>query len=115
MKGRMRVEGRTLYQDQKACISQSAASEPPFSKHQVRRCDVHGLHKRRRGGGRIRSFDSRADQPCLIYYMRSPYEAQAIAVAKRSALAIDAYHQSFERETWTRVEWLELLVDLCRE
>lgn len=60
-------------------------------------------------------YDSSTDQPCLIYYMRSSSEAQAIAVAKRSALAIDAYHQSFKRDTWTRVERLELLVDLCRE
>lgn len=60
-------------------------------------------------------LDSSTEQPCLIYYMRSPSDAQAIAAAKRSALAIDAYHKSFKRDTWTRVERLELLFDLCRE
>lgn len=60
-------------------------------------------------------FDPNAGQPCLIYYMRSASEAQAVAVAKRSVHAIDSYHQRFKRDTWTRVERLELLVDLYRE
>lgn len=60
-------------------------------------------------------FDAHPDGPCLIYYMRSSSHAKAVAVAQKSAHAIDAYHQAFKRETWARVERLELLVDLCRD
>ena len=58
-------------------------------------------------------LDATPDGPCLIYYMRSASQAQAIAVAERSAHAIDAYHKAFQRETWTKVDRLELLLDLC--
>jgi len=57
-------------------------------------------------------FDSNAGQPYFIFYRRCASEAQAVAVVKRSVLAIDFYHQSFKRNNWTRVEQLELLVDL---
>lgn len=60
-------------------------------------------------------FETTPDGPCLIYYMRSSSQAKAIAVAQQSALAIDAYHQRFKHETWTKVERLELLLDLPRQ
>ncbi|MFT3757974.1 DUF6176 family protein [Thauera sp.] len=59
-------------------------------------------------------FDATSDGPCLIYYMRSASEEQAIAIARKSTHAIDAYHKAFKSETWLKVERMELLVDLCR-
>lgn len=59
-------------------------------------------------------FEDTADGPCLIYYMRSASQARAIATAAKSTHAIDEYHRAFKRETWAKVEHLELLLDLCR-
>lgn len=60
-------------------------------------------------------LDETLDKPCLIYYMRSASQAQAIAVAEKSAHAIDEYHKNFQRETWLKVDRLELLLDLYRD
>lgn len=59
-------------------------------------------------------FDTTSVEPCLIYYMRSASQEQAIAAVKRSVHAIDAYHQAFKREAWVKVDRLELLLDLYR-
>jgi hypothetical protein len=59
-------------------------------------------------------LDATPEGPCLIYYMRSASEAQAAAVAEKSVHAIDAYHKAFKRDTWTKVERVELLLDLCQ-
>lgn len=48
----------------------------------------------------------------LVYYMRSNSQEAAEAVAAKSVAAIDEYHKAFKRETWLRVDRLELLVDL---
>ncbi|MFZ5527767.1 MAG: DUF6176 family protein [Pseudomonadota bacterium] len=60
-------------------------------------------------------YDPTPDGPCLIYYMRSASQEHAMAVAAQSAHAIDAYHQAFKRETWVKVERLELLLDLVQD
>lgn len=60
-------------------------------------------------------YDPTPEGPCLIYYMRSASQEHAMAVAARSAHAIDAYHQAFKRETWVKVERLELLLDLVQD
>lgn len=60
-------------------------------------------------------FDASSDTPCLVYYMRSVSQQRAQAVANRSAHAIDAYHRAFKKATWSRVERLELLVDLAAD
>ena len=41
--------------------------------------------------------------------------AHAMAVAAKSAHAIDAYHQAFKRETWVKVERLEIVLDLVQD
>ncbi len=60
-------------------------------------------------------YDPTPEGPCLIYYMRSASQEQAMAVAAQSAHAIDAYHQAFKRETWVKVKRLELLLDLVQD
>lgn len=60
-------------------------------------------------------FDPSPTGSCLIYYMRSASEAKAIAVAAKSAHAIDEYHKQFKRDTWVKVDRLELLLDLCQD
>lgn len=60
-------------------------------------------------------YDPTPDGPCLIYYMRSASQEHAMAVAAQSAHAIDAYHQTFKREAWVKVERLELLLDLVQD
>lgn len=57
-------------------------------------------------------LDRTPDAPCLIYYMRLESEARAKAAGDASAHAIDLYHRAFKRDTWVKVERLELLVDL---
>jgi hypothetical protein len=59
-------------------------------------------------------FDTTGDNPCLIYYMRSASQAEALAVAERAVNAIDDYHKAFQREAWVKVERMELLLDLCQ-
>ncbi|EGI76887.1 DUF6176 family protein [Hylemonella gracilis] len=50
----------------------------------------------------------------LIYYMRADSLDRATTAALESTAAIDAFHKSFKRETWSEVQKLELLVDLQR-
>lgn len=57
-------------------------------------------------------LDRSSGAPCLIYYMRSESEARAKAVGDASTHEIDVYHRAFKRDTWVKVERLELLVDL---
>ena len=59
-------------------------------------------------------LDATPDGLCLIYYMRSASAEQAVAVARKSAHAIDEYHEAFKSAAWVKVERMELLVDLHR-
>lgn len=59
-------------------------------------------------------LDSREDGDFLVYYMRSHSQEVAEKVARDSVLAIDEYHRSFKKSTWSQVKRLEVLVDLQR-
>lgn len=48
----------------------------------------------------------------LVYYMRASSVAEAAEVARKSTLAIDAYHRRFKESCWSSVARVELLVDL---
>lgn len=48
----------------------------------------------------------------LVYYMRTASIEHAQAVAGKSTMAIDQYHNDFKRECWDEVDKLELLIDL---
>ncbi|WP_255991974.1 DUF6176 family protein [Chitinolyticbacter albus] len=57
-------------------------------------------------------LDSSPSGDFLVYYMRSASQSKAEAVAANSLAMIDAYHNTFKRETWSHVDRLELLLDL---
>lgn len=59
-------------------------------------------------------FDPNENTPYLIYYMRSASEIKALAAVEKSIHAIDEYHKNFKRDTWIKVDRMELLVDLCQ-
>ncbi len=48
----------------------------------------------------------------LIYMMKAESFEKARDAVQKSIHEIDAYHQSFKRETWAERKQLELLVDL---
>ncbi len=56
----------------------------------------------------------REDGDFLVYYMKAENLQKAEKVAKESRHAIDSYHKQFKRDTWDRIEELELLVDFDR-
>lgn len=59
-------------------------------------------------------LESTAEGDFLVYYMRAASMEKAQEVAQASVSEMDRYHRAFKRETWAKVEKLELLLDLRR-
>jgi hypothetical protein len=57
-------------------------------------------------------LDRSPDGDYLVYYMRGKDLDRSTGMAATSPHPIDAYHQTFKRDTWDDRSELELLVDL---
>src|SRR2546430_5225723 len=59
-------------------------------------------------------LDSTDEGDYLIYYIKAESLERAREAARRSAHAIDEYHQQFQRDTFESGKQLELLIDFDR-